>query len=224
MLNRAARYFPILREMRRTVGISRGSRVLEVGSGSIGLGEFYPFQFVGCDVGFVGRPRSPMLAVKCSGTKLPFRDRSFDAVVVSDVMEHVPPEWREEIVREALRVSCRLAVIAYPSGAAAFDADRRLRRDYLRRKVRPPVWLDEHMMHPFPERDLFARLPAGWRVEELPNERLSFHYRMMRMEMYRPLNYLFRMGLLALPGMVEWLLRRADGEPTYRKIFVLCRQ
>jgi len=224
MLNRAARYFPILREMRRAIGIRKDSRVLEVGSGSIGLGEFYPCQFVGCDVNFVEPPRAPMLAVKCSGSCLPFADGSFDVVVVSDVMEHVLPEWRERVIQESLRVSRRLAVIGFPSGTAAFDADRRLREDYLRGKLQPPVWLDEHMMYPFPGRDLFSRLPIGWSVEELPNESVSFHYRMMRMEMYRQLDYLFRFALRAFPGMIEWLLRWTEGEPSYRLIFVLCRR
>jgi SAM-dependent methyltransferase len=224
MLNRAARYFPILREIRRTVGINKDSRVLEVGSGSIGLGEFYPFQFVGSDVSFAGRPRVPMLAVKCSGSQLPFADCSFDAVVVSDVMEHVPPDCRGRVIQEALRVSRRLAVIGYPTGAAAYSADRKLREDYLRRKLLPPAWLDEHMLHPFPDSALFSKLPDGWSVRKLPNESLTFHYRMMRMEMYRPLNYLFCLALHAFPQMMERLLRRMDRNPSYRTIFVLCRR
>src|SRR5205823_14125015 len=146
------------------------------------------------------------------GAQLPFPDQSFDAVVASDVMEHVPPEGREVVIGEVLRVSRKLAVIGYPSGNRAFDADKRLREDYLRRKIDPPVWLEEHMMHAFPERELFSNLLPGWTLEEFPNESLSFHNWMMRMETYRPLNYLFRFGLLIVPKMIERFLQHMDVE------------
>ena len=62
---------------------------------------------------------SIVLPVKCSGAHLPFPDQSFDAVVASDVMEHVPPEWREVVIREVLRAGARGFVLKS-------DADRDL--------------------------------------------------------------------------------------------------
>jgi Methyltransferase domain len=224
LLNRAARYFPILREIRELVDLQNGVRVLEVGSGSLGLGEFWRHPFVGCDVSFAELPHAPMRAVRCSGSQLPFADQFFDVVVVSDVMEHVPPDCRENVISEALRVSRAVAVFGYPCGALASALDRKLHERYLSRKVAPPIWLEEHMMHPFPDKELFSEPHAGWKVKSAPNESLDFHYRMMRMEMYRPLDYLFRLGLRIMPGVIETLLRRADREPSYRRIFVLSRQ
>jgi len=165
-----------------------------------------------------------MRAVICSGAQLPFADQSFDVAVVSDVMEHVPPIWREKVVSEALRVSRVGAVVGYPCGPAAFAADQKLREHYLKRGISPPVWLDEHMMYPFPDRALFSVIPSGWGVKAIPNESLGFHYGMMRMEMYRTLDYLCRLGLYLFPSLVEWLLCRVDQEPSYRTIFVVYRQ
>ena len=209
--------------MRQALDMENGCRVLEIGSGAIGLGQFWRHPFVGCDVNFAEKPRAPMQAVKCSGSRLPFSDQSFDAVVSSDVMEHVAPEWRRNVVSEALRVSRKVVVIGYPCGSSAFAADAELRQWYLKRRKEPPTWLEEHMLHPFPNGELFSEL-KGWTVKAIPNEGVEFHLRMMRLEMYRPIDQLFRLGLLAMPNVIEEFLKRRDSQPSYRKIFVLCRQ
>jgi hypothetical protein len=222
LLNRAARFFPILRELKSL--LPAGGALLEVGSGSLGLGEFWSHPFVGCDVIFSSRPVKNMRAVQCSGHQLPFKDRSFDAVVVSDVMEHVPPGQRREVVAEVLRVARKVVMFGYPCGPAAFQLDQKLYRDYQNRNLPPPVWLEEHMLHPFPDEGLLVELPAAWKRKVIPNESLPFHDWMMRAEMFRPLDYSFRLLLLVMPGVVERVLRRVNREPSYRKIFVLTRE
>jgi hypothetical protein len=222
LLNRAARFFPILRELRPE--LPTGGSVLEVGSGSLGLGEFWTGTFVGCDVTFSSRPVKNMHAVRGSGHQLPFEDEAFDAVVVSDVMEHVPPLARKQVVSEVLRVARKMAVFGYPCGPAAFELDQKLYHDYRTRNLSPPRWLEEHMLHQFPDENLFGELPAGWKSKVIPNESLPFHYWMMRTEMFRLWDYSFRLLLWAVPGLVERLLQRVDREPSYRKIFVLTRE
>lgn len=221
MLNRAARFFPILQELKRQ--LPDQGELLEVGSGSLGLGEFWNRSFVGSDVGFTTRPVKHMRAVVCSGAQLPFRDRTFDAVVVSDVMEHVPPVLRKTIIDESLRVSRRIVVFGYPCGQAASKLDRKLYRDYQSKKLAPPVWLEEHMLHPFPDDSLFTDVPDGWTRRVIPDESLNFHYWMMRTEMFRSWNYAFRLALRMAPRLVEKALQLVNREPSYRKLFVLTR-
>jgi hypothetical protein len=221
LLNRAARFFPILDILKRQLPVD-GS-LLEIGSGALGLGEFWIRPFVGSDVVFSSRPVTHMQAVVCAGHQLPFEDKCFDAVVVSDVMEHVAPQQRRQVLLEALRVAKRLAVCGYPCGAAAFSVDQRLYRSYKKHNRRPPAWLEEHMQHPFPDENLPAELPMGWKQAVIANERLQFHYWMMRAEMFRGADYCFRLALKLAPRTVERLLQRANREPSYRKIFVFTR-
>lgn len=221
MLNRAARYFPILRELRQCVAANES--ILEVGSGALGVGEFHAHPFVGCDVGFRERPKSPMLPVLATATMLPFGDGCFDAVIVSDVLEHVPPEHRPAVIGEALRVARKVAIFGFPSGPGAFEYDQKLAKAYNAAKQEMPVWLQEHLRHPYPTEVLFQQLGGNWIVKIFANDNLDFHYFMMRAEMHRLLNYLLRACLAASPGIVEFLLKRTDREPCYRKIVMLTR-
>ncbi len=222
MLSRATRYFPILEELSHHAG--RNSRVLDIGSGALGAGEFLKTPFVGCDISFTSRPAKSMMPVLSSALQLPFADRSFDVVIASDVMEHVPPEQRERLIAEALRVTRTAALFGFPCGHEAFLLDHKLFAEYQARGMPVPIWLEEHMRHPFPESQLFAFVPRGWQLVSKANESLRFHYWLMCREMWRPWRYAFRLALLAVPGAVRRILRRFDEEPSYRRIFVLVRE
>lgn len=218
MLNWAARYFPIVRVLKQH--LNGTSSVLEIGSGSVGLGKFYRTAFVGCDVSFQFKPKRPMLPVMATAASLPFADRSFDAVVASDVLEHIPPPSRALVIKEALRVTRKVAIFGFPSGPEAFEYDCNLAKVYDRRKLARPVWLDEHIRYGFPEEDLFDGFTAVWDVSSVGNESVGFHFWTMRKEMRQGWEYGFRFLLAIMPGSVERLLMYADRQPFYRRIVV----
>jgi hypothetical protein len=222
LLNWAVRYFPIRRVLR--ANLASEELVLEVGSGSFGLGTFYPYPYVGCDVKFDVTPRKPMMPVRCSATQLPFLEASFAAVVASDVLEHVPPEHRSAVVKETLRVARKVAIFGFPSGPEAHLLDERFHSELKRRHTLCPDWLEEHLLYPFPERALFNDLGGAWLVETLGNDHLGFHDWVNKRELSRYWRALFAILLSCVPGLLEFLLKFADREPFYRMIFVVTRK
>jgi SAM-dependent methyltransferase len=163
-----------------------------------------------------------MTPIIASATDLPFEDNSFDAVVASDVLEHIPPELRASAVREALRVARNLVVFCFPCGTAAHNADRTLRETYVSKHLEVPIWLEEHMTASFPDDSLFDNL-SGWNITRLGNESIRFHSWMMQQELRRPFVRASNLLLRFAPWLLEPLLRLTDREPYYRQVFVLSR-
>jgi hypothetical protein len=221
LLNWAARYYPITRILRANGFFDKGS-LLEIGSGSVGIGKFRPVPFVGCDIAFASKPVWPMIAVVASAADLPMSDCQFDVVVASDVLEHIPLDLRNSVISETLRVARYLVIFGFPSSDAAWQLDKSLMQYYERRHVIPPDWLKEHMDAPFPGADLFQNLD-GWSVEQFGNESLRFHGWLMRREMCRPFVRACTLWMQIAPRIVETVLKWLDREPNYRQIFVLKR-
>ena len=164
-----------------------------------------------------------MAPLVASAANLPLDDQSFDVVLALDVLEHIPPEIRTKVILESLRVARKLVIFGFPSGAAAHKADEELKSVYLRKGIPVPNWLEEHMFADFPEADLFQG-HSGWNVEQFANESIGFHSWMMRLEMGRVRMRIFHKIVMTFPKVLEWPLSLADGEPSYRQVFVLSRK
>ncbi len=85
------------------------------------------------------------MAVQADGTRLPFADGTFDAVVSSDVLEHVVPAGRDGFLAELSRVSRDLVVVAAPFDTAGVAGCEDLARRYaLFSAETPQPQLEEH--------------------------------------------------------------------------------
>lgn len=143
--DRYDRYGAIARCLRASLGPGP-LRVLDVGDAAGYLGLFAgQLRLVGLDVE-VQQDRLPgAVALVGDGTKLPFADGTFDAVVSSDVLEHVPQAGRNAFIGELSRVSNDLVIVAAP-----FDTDgvagveEVIRRFVLLATGSPQAQLEEH--------------------------------------------------------------------------------
>lgn len=222
MLNWAARYFPILRVIKEH-GFLKTGTLLEIGSGPFGIGTFRKVPFTGCDLSFAHKEQWPMTQLAASAADLPLPDRSFDIVLASDVLEHIPPSLRVQVINEALRVADKLVIFGFPCGREAHASDRALRDSYISIGKPVPEWLEEHMEAEFPEPALFSGIP-GWKLSQMSNESLSFHEWMMKKEMNPLFVRVTAKIVRTWPAVAEKMLWGIDGDPSYRQIFILSRR
>lgn len=245
MMSQLLRYAPVLDLIRR-VG---PSRILEVGSGSQGIGKFLSRRFVGVDLEFLdytGKMRRPsvwMLPVQANSVRLPFHDRLFDVVVMIDVLEHVRPEERPAVLQECLRVARQWLVVGFPSDHRALSHDRDY-GDWLHRHQRAaPGWLQEHLAWPFPTVQDVVKQTADVAMEMriidnawLPGHRFAMRwearerwtpYSMALSEFLAPTQWeraSHRMVTNVLRAIIRpcWgLLQWMDRSPAYRKLIMV---
>jgi SAM-dependent methyltransferase len=152
--DRYDRYGAIARCLRASLGPGR-HRVLDVGDAAGYLPYFTgDLALVGVDVAVQPDRLEGSVAIAADGARLPFPDRSFDAVVTSDVLEHVPAPARPAFVRELSRVSRDLVIVAAPFDTAGVaGVEELLRRYVLLVTGAPQEQLEEHRECGLPDLD-----------------------------------------------------------------------
>jgi hypothetical protein len=140
-----------LSEFRARAGITPRTRIVDIGSGDLGLiGQAPDLNVTGVDL--LDRPHYPGRFVRADATeRLPFDDDEFDLAYANSVIEHVPPEKRFAFAREVRRVA-RGWYVQTP--ALAFP-------------IEPHSLLPAAHWLPLPLRRRYWRLGAGSDVDEI---------------------------------------------------------
>lgn len=152
--DRYDRYGGIARCLRATLGEGR-LRVLDVGDAAGYLGLFAgDVELTGVDVAVQPHRLPGATALVADGSRLPFPDRAFDAVVSSDVLEHVRVDERSAFIAELSRVARDLVVVAAPFDTAGVaGVEEMVRRFVLLATGAPQEQLDEHRERTLPDLD-----------------------------------------------------------------------
>lgn len=149
----ALRYLPVADHLMRS-GVRS---VLDVGSGGQGLSLYWGGRVVELDLTTSGWKRRPnLIPVAGSGLALPFRAKTFDAAVCSDVIEHLRPEDRPDLAAEMIRVARRKVIVGAPCGSAARGAEIAVDRAHRRSRGCSHPWLAEHLLYPIPDEKSLA--------------------------------------------------------------------
>ncbi len=115
-LNLILRYDPIVKNLKNIAKKNKNLKILEIGSGSIGITRFYKGHVVGIDVESEKYNHPRLKFMKGSATTLPFKKNSFDVVISIDTLEHLTRKDQLKMVLEAHRVAKRHIMFTYPIG------------------------------------------------------------------------------------------------------------
>lgn len=100
---------------------------------------------------------APGEQVKGSAMDLPFQKDSFDMAVSLDVLEHVAPENRLQILDEMGRVARDGMILTFPYKSPVVEtAEAKVRDTYRQLFKKEHPWLTEHQQYPLPDVDELA--------------------------------------------------------------------
>lgn len=218
----ALRYLPIVDNIRR---INKKIKILEIGSGGLGIAPYLKRQITGVDQNFE-KPFDPLLKrINASATHLPFGNNSFEVVLSVDMLEHMENKVRTLAIKEIFRVASNKVIIAVPCGKDAEEQDILLDQYYQKHFGERFHFLKEQIEFGLPEKkDIYDTIAKAAkynkkkiRIRTVGNENLKL--RMFLMKGWSSddivLNIIFRkLFILFVP-----VFRLFNQEPTYRQLF-----
>lgn len=119
----AVRYAPVLSD---PILRDCTTKVLEVGSSSLGLSRYLRRPVFAADSDCSGPRQDNLILARGTVTLLPFPDDAFDLVVCVDLLEHLPRALRPRAIEELFRVSSSRLYLGFPCGVAAEAMEERL--------------------------------------------------------------------------------------------------
>lgn len=219
----ALRYLPIVAEIRRSK--IKNPKILEIGSGSIGIAPYYKRKVTGLDLEFP-LPHFDMLKqVKGNALHMPFPDKSFDFVLSVDMLEHVAAKDREKAVYEAVRVTKGELIIAVPCGKRSQAHDKELSKRYEETMGKKFDFLKEHIQLGLPTKKEIKDLitlgaKKNKRIYILQTKGLlNLSVRNFLMHGWMTESIFFDVIFRKLFLIFIPILRLCNFEPTYRRMF-----
>lgn len=219
----ALRYLPVVAELKQH-GLE--GCVTEVGSGSSGAAPYLGKKMVGVDTAFLGEEDELLQQVNASALHIPYPDESRPAVISVDMLEHIPPNLRDQAIGEIVRVASQLAIIVFPEGPRAERQDGSLELLYRRHHSEGFHFLDEHLEYGLPrleelERSLRSAFDVHGRDATITwkgNSNLFIRAGLMKAWIRKGR---LGTGLWLLSVRLAPLLRFAHFGPTYRKMIIV---
>lgn len=222
----ALRYLPVVSVL-KSLKLEK-TKILEIGSGSLGIIPYLKRPIDGIDIDFSGPKTQLLNKIRGSADNVPFKKNAYETILSVDVVEHLNKDKRELSVFECLRVAKKLAIIVVPIGKESEDQDRIL-YEYWKKifKTKDNLFLREHTENKLPTGDeilvyidrSLRKLNKKAKVTSKPLLNLFIRKMLMRtwITKNKLLYYIYLKGyLLIIP-----VLKHLNFGSCYRKMFVI---
>lgn len=228
MINQVIRYVTIVDILRKHGYKNKKVKILEVGSGSNGLGEYIQFNIIGCDIKFERNVGSNLLPVIGSAGYLPFKSNSFDVVISSDMLGHIKKQKRAKVIDELIRVAKSEVIIGCPCDKKSEDYDRKIVSWYRFIGKKYPNWLLEHIENGSPSETEI--------IDILNNEKEVTYYIVGNENVFVRIVIIILESIPIIGGMpnrlarlfstrkFDWAIKLLSFGAPYRKIFVISKK
>lgn len=221
----ALRYAPVVSEIKKAH--LENSKILEIGSGSLGITPYLKKEVDGLDIDFSG-PKSDILKrIKGQADDIPFHKNTYDVSISVDVIEHLDTSRRERAIYEMLRVAKKMAILVSPEGENSEIQDKNLHEKYLKVFKRSNQFLEEHVNYGLPKKEeilvsldkSLRKLKKNGKTRSYPNLNLSIRNILMQtwITNNKFLYYLYLKGYLLLVPIIKY----CNFGKTYRRVFVI---
>lgn len=221
----ALRYYPVVSQIKKAN--LADSKILEIGSGPLGITPYIKKPIDGLDVDFSGPKSALVNRIKHSADKLPFGKDFYDVTIAVDVFEHLEPNLRQSAIYEMLRVTKKLSIIVIPTSEDSQQQDRLFHDIWTKTFNIKNRSLEQHLKYGLPEaNELLVYIDKSLRklnkkatISSYPNLNLQVRFMLIRTNYTKSvfLNFIYLKGyLLLLP-----VLRFCNFGKTYRRVFVI---
>lgn len=221
----ALRYIPVISVLKNRKMLN--SKILEVGSGSLGITPYLKKPIDAIDVDFSGPQTSLLNKINGTADNLPFRKNSYDVLICADTLEHIKKTQREKVIEEMMRVAKKLIIIVVPTGSLSQEQDKKLDAYYQKIFNKKNDFLSEHVQNGLPSANeilvIFDRvsrkLNKKTRVSSRPLLNLKIREVLMKtwITKNKYVYYLYLKGYLILVP----LLTLINWGNCYRRLFVV---
>ncbi len=155
--------YATLRDCVNSLRTKPSYKILEIGGFGSPLRKFLPNDTITfLDI----LPSKEANYIQGDGRKLPFPNQSFDIVLSTDTLEHIPKNDRQQFLSENLRVALDYIIIAAPFFNPQFKKWEEKANEYYQTLTdQKHPWLEEHLIHGLPEKKMIEQFFQKNKIE-----------------------------------------------------------
>lgn len=158
-----SRYF-IIKEIIKKLFTKQVIKILDVGGKGTYLWDMFkdeklPYKLSVIDILPKDNTVLGYTYIKGDATKMDFEDNSFDVVVSTDVLEHIPQAKKNSFINESIRCAKELVIIAAPFFSKETDKAEHIANDFYKEITGSDhIWLKEHFEEKKPKKELIEKI------------------------------------------------------------------